>query len=259
MAEIITSRKNRKIIDAHALADKKTRDKTGLFAVEGIKLLNELISENVKLCEVYYTKGAYSRFHESIDIAQKLCPVFEVTDEVYEKLSFEKTPEGVFAVFEKASLPVSDKKSAVLILEGIQDPGNMGTLLRCAVAFGIKCVIAVSCTDPYNPKTVRASMGAVFKMPCISFGNIDSAVEYARELCDLVVATALHTDSVSIEEVDTSHAAIMIGSEGRGLSERAIELADKKVIIPIENIESLNASVAGAICMYTAMMKRKNK
>lgn len=252
----ITSRKNKLILDALALHEKKERDAEGLFFTEGKKLLGEALDAGIKPVRVFVTERFIGA---NPNVAELECDIIKVTDEVYDKITDESSPEGVFAVFEKASLPVSDKKSAVLILEGIQDPGNMGTLLRCAVAFGIKCVVAVSCTDPYNPKTVRASMGAVFKMPCISFGNIDSAVEYARELCDLVVATALHTDSVSIEEVDTSHAAIMIGSEGRGLSERAIELADKKVIIPIENIESLNASVAGAICMYTAMMKRKNK
>lgn len=252
----ITSRKNKLILDALALHEKKERDAEGLFFTEGKKLLGEALDAGIKPVRVFVTERFIGA---NPNVAELECDIIKVTDEVYDKITDESSPEGVFAVFEKASLPVSDKKSAVLILEGIQDPGNMGTLLRCAVAFGIKCVVAVSCTDPYNPKTVRASMGAVFKMPCISFGNIDSAVEYARELCDLVVATALHTDSVSIEEVDTSHAAIMIGSEGRGLSKRAIALADKKVIIPIENIESLNASVAGAICMYTAMMKRKNK
>ena len=102
-------------------------------------------------------------------------------------------------------------------------------------------------------------MGAVFKMPCRAFEDIDSAVEYGRRHCGTVIATALHPDSILIENADTSHAVIMIGSEGRGLSNRAIELADSKVIIPIDGIESLNASVAGAICMYDSMQKRRSK
>ncbi|MBE6650487.1 MAG: RNA methyltransferase [Ruminococcaceae bacterium] len=252
----ITSRKNRLILDALSLHEKKERDGRGLFFTEGKKLLGEALGVGVIPVRVFVTDGFLKA---NPDILRLECEIIKVTDEVYGKITDEHSPEGVFAIFEKMPISVSEDKSALLILEGIQDPGNMGTLLRCATAFGVRGVLTVSCADIYSPKTVRASMGAVFKMPCTAFENIDGAVAFARDMTDLVVATALHTDSVSIEEVDISHAAIMIGSEGRGLSDRAIELADKKIIIPIENIESLNASVAGAICMYTAMMKRKKK
>lgn len=251
----ITSRKNKTVLDALALHDKRSRDERGQFFTEGSKLLREALEAGRKPVRIFVTEICISSHPEITGLDTE---VIKVTNEVYDKITDENAPEGVFAIFEKTELNPT-ASSSVLLLEGIQDPGNLGTLLRCAVAFGVSQVLTVACADLYSPKTVRSTMGAVFKMPCRTFDNIDGAVEYARGVTDSVIATALHPDSVSIEDTDTSRATIMIGSEGRGLSQRAIELADKKVIIPIENIESLNASVAGAICMYDSMRKRKRK
>lgn len=248
----ITSRKNKLVLHALSLHDKKARDSEGLFFTEGGKLFGEAKGVGMTPVRVFVTEGFLSRdpdFDES-------CAIL-VTDEVYSKITDEKAPEGIFAIFEKSGVKAKEERSSLLILEGIQDPGNVGTLLRCAVAFGVGEVLTVGCADIYSPKCVRSTMGAIFKMPCKSFEDIDGAVEYARERTDRVIATALHEDSISLDDAKTEYAAIMIGSEGRGLSPRAIELADEKVIIPIENIESLNASVAGAICMYDSMQKRK--
>lgn len=250
----ITSRKNKTVLDALALHEKKTRDREGRFFIEGAKLFGEALSSGRKPLRVFVTEK-YFALHPEVEELDT--GVIRVTDEVFAKITDESAPEGIFAIFEKKNIKPVTELSAILILEGIQDPGNVGTLLRSAVAFGVREVITVDCADIYSPKTVRASMGAIFKIPCTAFSDIETAVDYARGVADVVVATALHADSVSVAEVNTATAAIMIGSEGRGLSERAIALADKKVIIPIENIESLNASVAGAICMYDAMLKRK--
>lgn len=246
----ITSRKNKTVLDALALHDKKARDSQGLFFTEGVKLFREALDNGVKPERVFVTDKCL----DLPELGRIDCEIIKVTDEVYGRITDESAPEGVFAIFRKTE--ARGGKAPVLLLEGIQDPGNVGTLIRCAAAFGVGEVITVGCADIYNPKTVRSTMGAVFKVACRQFADVDSAVEYARAIVDTVVAAALQPDSVSIEDVDTSRAAIMIGSEGRGLSERAIELADKKMIIPMENMESLNASVAGAICMYDAMMKR---
>lgn len=252
----ITSRKNKAVLDVVDLHSKRGRDAQGLFFTEGSKLFEEAISAGRVPVRVFVTAGFLASHGDIADIGSE---VIIVTDEVYDKMTDEGAPEGILAVFEKREPDAVSEDSCILLLEGIQDPGNLGTLLRCAVAFGVSRVLTVGCADTYSPKTVRSTMGAVFKMPCRAFDTIDSAVSFARERCDTVIATALHSDSVSLEEADTSHAVIMIGSEGRGLSERAIELSDTRVIIPIENIESLNASVAGAICMYDSMQKRKKK
>ncbi len=250
----ITSRKNKTVLDALALHEKKNRDATGLFFTEGRKLLGEALSVGRIPVRIFVTDRFLSAYPVKLPDTQ----VIKVTDEVYDKISDEGAPEGIFAIFEKKTVDPCNN-NCILLLEGIQDPGNVGTLIRCAAAFGVRQVLTVDCADVYSPKTVRSTMGAVFKVPCRAFGDIDSAIAYARPMTEGIVATALHSDSVGIDSVDTSRATIMIGSEGRGLSQRAIELSDKKVIIPIENVESLNASVAGAICMYDSMMKRRNK
>ena len=248
----ITSRKNKAVLDTVALHTKKGRDEAGLFFTEGAKLLGEAASAGRTPVRIFVTE----RFLSEHGGLLPDCDTVKVTDEVYGKMTDENAPEGVLAIFEKKEIiPVKD--SSVLLLEGIQDPGNLGTLIRCATAFGVREVLTVGCADLYSPKTVRATMGAIFRMPCRAFASTEDAIAYGRRSCKTVLATALHTDSITLEEADTSRAVIMIGSEGRGLSERAIELSDKRVIIPIEGIESLNASVAGAICMYDSMMKRK--
>lgn len=250
----ITSRKNKIVLDTLALHSKRGRDESGLFFTEGRKILAEAQAEGRVPLRVFVTEEYLASHTTSLPD----CETVKVTREVYDKITDENAPEGVLAVFEKKEIS-PEKDSCILLLEGIQDPGNLGTMLRCATAFGVREVLTVGCADLYSPKTVRATMGAIFKMPCRSFGSIDDAVTYGRGACDTVVATALHADSVTLDRADTSRAVIMIGSEGRGLSDRAIKLSDKRVIIPIEGIESLNASVAGAICMYDAMMKRMHK
>ncbi len=247
----ITSRKNALVMSALDLHDKKVRDSENLFFTEGKKLYLEGLlwsgaPKTVFVTEEYYEKNPDITADE----------IYLVTSDVYAKISDEKSPEGIFAIFKKPEIKASGKSSLIL-LEGIQDPGNLGTILRTAVAFGVSEVLTVGCADVYSPKTVRSTMGAVFKIPTRSFENIDFAVEYARGVSEKIIATALHHDSIPLEETDTAFATIMIGSEGRGLSERAIALADEKVIIPMENTESLNASVAAALCMYHSMMKRK--
>lgn len=252
----ITSRKNKAVLDVVSLHSKKGRDDAGLFFTEGAKLLDEAVSAGRTPVRVFVTEDFLTSHPDVVKIGSE---VIKVTREVYDKMTDENSPEGILAVFEKRIPETVKNDSCILLLEGIQDPGNLGTLLRCAVAFGVMETVTVGCADLYSPKTVRSTMGAVFKMPCRAFEDIDGAVSYARQYCNTVIATALHADSVSLEKVDTSRAVIMIGSEGRGLSHRAIELSDKRVIIPIENIESLNASVAGAICMYDSMQKRKSR
>lgn len=252
----ITSRKNKNVLDAVLLHDKRHRDKQCLFFTEGEKLLSEALGEGIMPLRVFVTHEFIENHGELISLLDT--ELFCVTDEVYDKITDQNSPEGVFAIFEKRNIEKNNRPASILLLEGVQDPGNLGTLVRTAVAFGTSEVITVDCADIYSPKAVRSTMGAVFKIPCSSFDGIDSAVEYAREKSTSIIAATLSADSVPITQVDTSMSTIMIGSEGRGLSKRAVELADKRVIIPIENIESLNASVAGAIFMYDSMMKRKN-
>ncbi len=245
---IITSRKNPMVQWAYSLRDKRVRDSEGVFFTEGKKLYDEGIMSG----RVPVTAFVLKEYCEV-----KAEELYEVSPEVYDKITDEKSPEGIFAVWKKPEFDDNRKRSSVILLEELQDPGNMGTILRTATAFGVREVLLVNCVDPYSPKAVRSSMGAVFKIPVTHFDSIDEAVDYSRKITDSVIATALHTDSKDISDTDTAYATIMIGNEGRGLSERAVSLADVKAIIPMENTESLNASVAATVFMYDSMIKRK--
>lgn len=245
---IITSRKNPIVQWAYSLRDKKVRDNEGVFFTEGKKLYDEGIMSGRLPLKAFVLK-------EHGDV--KAEELFEVSDEVYQKITDEKSPEGIFAVWKKPDFEGERRRSSVILLEELQDPGNMGTILRTAVAFGVREVVLVNCVDPYSPKAVRSSMGAVFKIPTTNFDTVEEAVRYSRGFTDSVIATALHTDSKDISLTDTAYATIMIGNEGRGLSDKAVSLADVKAVIPMENTESLNASVAATVFMYDSMTKRK--
>jgi TrmH family RNA methyltransferase len=257
MSEMITSRKNRKIIDAHSLCDKKARDKSGLFAVEGIKLLKELISEKVELCEVYFTESAKRRFSDLFDQTEKLCPVYEVTDEVYEKLSFEKTPEGIFAVAKKTKIFKNAAETAgdggFVILDGVQNPSNVGTVIRTASALGVsRILLGRGCADVFGPKALRAAMGTVFKVNICVCDDICLEMKKLKENGMRIFGAALEKDSVDIREITfEKNDCMVLGNEGQGISEEVLSLCDKKIIIPMmQNTESLNAAAAASVLIW---------
>lgn len=257
MAEKITSRKNRRIIDAHSLSDKKARDKNGLFAVEGIKLFDELLCENVELCEVYYTESAGRRFADSIEKASKKCEAFEVTDEVYEKLSFEKNPEGIFAVAKKTAIYTEALETpgdgGFVILDGVQNPSNVGTVIRTAAALGVsRILLGEGCADVFGPKTLRAAMGTLFKVNICVTGNICSQIQSLKEKGMHIYGAALDPTSVDVREISfEKDDCIVLGNEGNGISEKVLSLCDRKIIIPMrQNAESLNAAAAAAVLIW---------
>ena len=144
-----------------------------------------------------------------------------------------------------------DDREQVLLLDGLQDPGNLGTILRTAEAFALGAVVLCEgCADPFSPKVVRSTMGAVFRLPCVQLPLAD-ALARLKTAGLPVYATALHEDSVPLSSVSLGRAAVIIGSEGRGVSESALRLSDRRVIIPMHGrAESLNAGVAAAIVIY---------
>ena len=144
-----------------------------------------------------------------------------------------------------------DGAGQVLLLDGLQDPGNLGTILRTAEAFALGAVVLCEgCADPFSPKVVRSTMGAVFRLPCVTLPLAEAAERLHRNGLPLY-ATALHEDSVPLSSVSLSKAAVIIGSEGKGVTEQALRLSDRRVIIPMKGrAESLNAGVAAAIVIY---------
>lgn len=179
--------------------------------------------------------------------------IYRAPDALFRLASEVETPqEVIFSCRQpKWTGDALDGKRQVLLLDGLQDPGNLGTILRTAEAFALGAVVLCEgCADPFSPKVVRSTMGAVFRLPCVSL-PLREAVNRLRADGLPVYATALHEDSVPLSEVPLGRAAVIIGSEGRGVSQEALALSDKRVIIPMAGrAESLNAGVAAAIVIY---------
>ena len=256
--EIITSKNNAVIVAASKLSDKKYRERTGTFAFEGIKLFSEALSEGVCFSRVFVTETAYEKYREKLEALPKGVLTL-VSDAVYEKLSFESAPQGVFSVAEYFSPKTKEDSSFVLLLDGVADPGNFGAILRSAEAFGVDTVyMGKNGADLYNPKTVRACMGSLFRVDVRRTESIESEIALLKRSGFRVFATALQRDSLDIRKVDFSgKIAFVIGNEGHGVSEEVIRACNGTVIIPMrEGPESLNAAVASGVVMWEAARQR---
>ena len=253
--ERITSRKNDGVISAASLCDKKHRDDTGLFAFEGIKLLREANECGVEIVKIYFTESALSKYGDEIERSYNGgATLFCVTDEVYAKLSAEKNPEGIYTVakkFEFEKQLCSD--GGYLILCDVQNPSNVGTVIRTACALGIdKVLLTPGCADIFGPKTQRAAMGTVFRTKFYKSDDIKGDIEYLKSNGKKVYASALTNRACDIRNVSFSHSdSIIIGNEGKGLPEDILSSCSDCVIIPMCNgAESLNAAAAAAIFIW---------
>ncbi len=247
--QLITSRRNPLIVETAALKEKKYRDRSGLFLAEGTVLLSEALLSGVIPQKVFATPA---RMPRAKDLLQERCPLIPVSEEVYEKLSSEDAPEGVLAVF---AIPPHDDapppQGPALLLENLQDPGNVGTVIRTAAALGIRRVVMCGCADLYNPKTVRATMGALFRLHPQRFVRVEDAARTLLSEGKTLFAAALDEDSVPLREgILSPDCAVLIGNEGHGLSPEAKALCHKKLIIPMDGMESLNAAVAAAVFLW---------
>ena len=177
----------------------------------------------------------------------------EVPDSLLQAVSSVETPQGLLAVCRTPALTPPDKLtgSRYLVLDGVQDPGNLGTIWRTADAFGADGLLLVNgCADPWSPKTIRATMGACFRLPAW-----EADLETVRALLDgadiPLYATALRADTVDVRDVDLKRAAVVIGSEGQGISDEALSLCRRTIKIPMrERCESLNAAMAAGVVLW---------
>lgn len=252
----ITSRKNDKIIWASKLADKKNRDREGVFFTEGAKLLKEALLSKLKIDKLFFTKKALEQY-ESL-LADALAEEsYLVTDEVYERLTDETAPQGIFACVRKpATDTFSDgelKNGGFIILEDIQNPLNLGAILRCSYSLGgTKLVLTRSCADIYGPKTLRSAMGCAFKACFYICDSIVDFIEEQKTLGNNVYCTHLHSDSLLLGTFDFNPGdSIVIGNEGHGVSDDVLRVCTHSVIIPMtKDAESLNAATASSILIW---------
>ena len=240
----ITSRKNPLLQQAKKLlSSRKAREEAGLFAADGVKLLAEAVRWYPGLDTVILSDGVHADVPESVRL-------FRVPEDVMASISPMESPQGALFLCRLPERKAYVPQPGCLLLDGIQDPGNLGTILRTADALDIPVTLLEGCADPYSPKTVRASMGAVFRTQPVKADWAE--VKAACGVAGIPVAvTALSQRAKDLRNADLRGMAVFIGSEGQGVRREILESADGELIIPMnKRCESLNAAVAAAIVMW---------
>ena len=267
--EIISSRNNPTVKWAASLLDKKGRDLAKSFIVEGKKLVFEALENLLPVTHIFVAESKKDLYFVEIMkfFKEKFLDgtkIFVLSDGAFEKISTEKAPQGIISVIKyldffheldiiyKEDFFLSSSERAI-VLSSVRDPGNLGSVIRSAVAFGAKHIIASSdSADIYNPKTVRAAMGSLFKVKITYVSNLSDFVCCAKENGRQVFAAELTDDANSLSELQVEASDLfIIGNEGHGIDRQISKLCDGSVYIPIsEKTESLNAAVAAGIFMW---------
>lgn len=261
---VITSKDNDTVKYLKKLKDKKYREKENCYIVEGIKLIKEAIQENAKIklvvvCDDCTQEDAIDS-ELKYEIAKFDCVY--VTEKIFSNITSVINPQGILAVIEKNSglEQIDYNDDLFLILDDIQDPGNMGTILRTADSINLKqIIVSKGSADIYNPKVVRSTMGAIFRINIIEADNLERTIKEMKKHKIKIATTSLQTEN-SIYDISYEKTAIVIGNEANGVSQEVLDLADEKIKIPmLGKTESLNASVATAIVLYEAVRQKYNK
>lgn len=260
----ITGVNNPQVKAATELKQKKYRTKAGLFLAEGLRTVEESI-EASQVESIFYTPIDDERTRKALETAaSKGIKLFCVNEAVMKKISDTETPQGIIAVCNMTHLSLEKlltQGKMLLVLDRVQDPGNIGTMLRTADAAGVGGLVLLNgCADVYAPKTVRASMGSLFHLPVLQGleeqAFIDTAKDYGYEL----LVTCLE-GADSLYKADLSgRIAFVMGNEANGVSNNLLKAADKKVFIPMQGkAESLNVAMAAGVVMFEALRRRLTK
>lgn len=261
MNNIITSKDNSSVkLYSKLLSSKKARNEYNMFTLEGIKILCDAINENLELHCVFITEAAAEKYSEALNLLiNKVSEnkIYYITEEISLKLSDTTTPQGVYAIVKKLDkCNYTDKiltNGKFIVLNNLQDPGNIGTIIRTADAVGINGIFLTDdCCDIYNPKLIRSTMGSLFRMNIWSEVSIDEVLEYFKEQHIKTFAAVIDTDAISLTDCDFSKGcAVIIGNEGNGLPKEITNKCDNKLTIKMQgNINSLNAAMATGIIMW---------
>ena len=244
MTERITARKNPLLQQVRKLlTSRKERQQTGLFVADGTKLLAEAVRWWPGLHTVILSDGITAEVPEGVRTVY-------VPEDVMESISPMQTPQGALFICRLPEQTAFAPQPGMLLLDGIQDPGNLGTILRTADALDIPVALLEGCADPYSHKVVRSSMGAVFRRPVVQT-TWQEACAHCAEAGIHVAVTALSDRAEDIRKIERENTVIAIGSEGRGLSAGILAMCGKQMIIPMNPAcESLNAAVAAAVAMW---------
>ena len=260
----IESASNQTVKLAASLYEKKGRDKSGLFPLEGERFVGELLTQKHSFrVSFFLLSDSFAAKHVGgVDAYEDLADTYIVPDALFRRVSEEEAPQGVLAVCEqKRHAPedfLANDNPLLLILEEMQDPGNLGTALRLADAAGATGVLlSPGCADAYNPKALRAAAGSILRVPFAANVPVGEAVPLLRAHGVSVYAAMPDAEALPYAFDLTKPAAFLVGNEARGLSPEASCLADAQVALPMPGgAESLNAAMACGILMYEAVRQR---
>lgn len=250
---IISSRKNNIIKDVKELQESaKKRSEKGLFVLEGARLCYDAVRTKTGIFRLLYTKKAYEKYKNYIDpIKEKAKEIYIIEEHVEGVISKTKTSQGVFLVCEIPQ-EKAEIKGKILVMENVQDPVNVGTILRSGEALGIETFVFLGqCADAFSPKVTRGSMGAIFRLNILNYDNLDLLIsDLSRENYDLYAAvpddTAIKINTIKFKD----KSAVFIGNEGNGLTEECINKVLNVTIPMLGRAESLNASSAATVVMW---------
>lgn len=257
---MITSTSNQQVKEIVQLQKKsKARNQAGVFIVEGIRMVQETPADRVE--KLYVTEGFYKKYKDALP---KGCKPELVSDVVFAYMSDTKTPQGVLAVVRQMKHKAEDILNAenphIMVLDNLQDPGNLGTIFRTAEAAGVNgLILSKDCVDIYNPKTIRSTMGAIYRIPFVYVEDILETIGEMKQKGIHVYAAHLDGKNSYDKEDYSTGTAFLIGNEGNGLQDEVAAQADTWVQIPMAgHVESLNAAIAAAVLMFEVSRQRRS-
>ena len=262
---LITSKDNPNVKTlSKLLSGKKYRNEMGVFVVEGMRNCTDVIKQSkegkTQIVWAFYTEESLENYKDNLDVNcireldenKKFC----ITNEIADKISLEENNQGIFVVAKKLDRKLNeenlDKKGKYVVLNHLQDPGNIGTLLRTADAVGVSGVVLTgNCCDLYNPKVVRSAMGSMGRVKIFVEDDFSKVCDVFSKL-GIETLAAVIKDGISVSEFDFDKpCAVVVGNEGNGLSDSDADMCNEKITIRMKgNIDSLNAAVAGAIILW---------
>ena len=262
--QTITSKDNELIKHIRKLKDKKYRDESNEYVVEGVKLVEEAVKENAKIKQIIVCEDTTRKYeiptHIMLEIAKY--EFISVSDKIFNIITQVTNPQGIMAIIEKnaQNAKIDYTQDIIVVLDDVQDPGNLGTILRTVDSIGLNQIIVSKGTaDAFNSKVVRSTMGAIFRIKIIEVENLAQAIKEMRKHHFKLMVTSLQTKN-SIYDIDFNKKIIVIGNEANGVSKEIQDMADEKAKIPmLGRTESLNASVAAGVVMYEYVRQKLNK
>ena len=262
--QVISSKDNELVKHIKKLKEKKYRDESNEYIVEGVKLIEEAVKENAKIKKIVVCEDT-TRTYEiptnvMLEIAKYEC--IYVTEKIFAAITQVTNPQGIMAIIEKndKNKEIDFTQDIIVALDDVQDPGNLGTILRTVDSIGLNQIIVSKGTaDAFNAKVVRSTMGAIFRINIIEVDDLKQSIKEMKKHHFKLMVTSLQTEN-SIYDIDFNKKIIVIGNESNGVSQEIQDMADEKAKIPmLGKTESLNASVAAGIVMYEYVRQKLNK